>query len=572
MSAPPGQTSPARPMVGLTSAINYAISAKGVWSYHLFNICVHAAAGFVLFGVVRRTLLSPQLSGRFAEAAAPLALVCATIWVVHPLQTQAVTYTVQRAESMMGLFYLLTVYCAIRTLDSAPAKRWYIASVCACAAGMATKEVMVTAPVMVVLYDRTFALGSFSRAIRRRWRLYIALGATWMILVALAFTGPIGKSAGFGLKDFTPLQYAATQCEVVFHYLRMSVAPYGQVLDYHWPIASGFAEVAPWAIGLGLLMAVAVWALLKSAPAAGFCGVWFFVILSPTSSFMPIKDVIFEHRMYLSLAGVIAGIVCGSYASARALLLKLRVNRGGLLAAGGVAVALVCIAVGALGLMTIRRNYDYRSTTAIWRDTIAKQPKNHRAHNNFAIWLVDAHRLDEAIVHIKQAIPLRPAYLKDYRELAEFLVMADHYGPEIEPLFDTLGIIDRLGGLFIRRALMHKDAGRLDKATADCSNAIAIDPDEPMLYMFRGEIAYGRGDYENAIPDFSKAIELAPNSAGGYNSRGGAHAMTKDYRRAIRDLTRALELDPGHLLAKRNLAYVLAQVQNQATAASQPAP
>ena len=150
-----------RPLLNLTYAFNYALGGLNVWGYHAFNLLVHALTGFTLFGIVRRTLLRPTLGKRFGVEAVPLALAVAVIWIVHPLQTEAVTFISQRAECLMGLFYLLTLYCFIRGLESGAPARWLTLSVAACFLGALSKEIIMTAPVLVLLYDRTFATGSF---------------------------------------------------------------------------------------------------------------------------------------------------------------------------------------------------------------------------------------------------------------------------------------------------------------------------------------------------------------------------------------------------------------------------
>src|ERR1035438_115788 len=193
-----GLTVEGRPVLNLSLAINYAISGTGVWSYHVLNLVIHVLAGWTLFGIVRRTLCrmrirrgdlppsgdGPSLPDTPDGGSTLFALGAALLWTVHPLQTEAVTYIIQRAESMMGLFYLLTLYCLIRGADAersasggpAPAGRpgiWYGLSVAACLLGMGTKEVMITAPVMMLFYDRTFAAGTFAGAWRSRRVYYL---------------------------------------------------------------------------------------------------------------------------------------------------------------------------------------------------------------------------------------------------------------------------------------------------------------------------------------------------------------------------------------------------------------
>jgi hypothetical protein len=169
MSAPSTSGLTTRPIVCLSLALNYALCGYAVWGYHAFNLAVHLLAGLTLYGIVRRSLLSERLQARFGEHAEVLAWAAATIWTVHPLQTESVTYIIQRCESMMGLFYLLTLYTVIRAIQSRRVVAWSVAAVLCCALGMATKEVMVTAPVVVLLYDRAFGAGSLASALRLRW-------------------------------------------------------------------------------------------------------------------------------------------------------------------------------------------------------------------------------------------------------------------------------------------------------------------------------------------------------------------------------------------------------------------
>ncbi len=183
-----GTTVEGRPVLNFTLAVNYAFDGVKPWGYHVVNLAIHILAGLTLFGIVRRTLRQPALRERFGAVANDLALATAVLWIVHPLQTESVTYLSQRAESLMGLFYLLTMYCFIRGTASRSAGPWFIFSIVACLLGMATKEVMVSAPLMTLLYDRTFLSGSFREAWRRRRLLYLALGGTWILLGYLVAT------------------------------------------------------------------------------------------------------------------------------------------------------------------------------------------------------------------------------------------------------------------------------------------------------------------------------------------------------------------------------------------------
>ena len=231
--APPsgrGLTVEGRPVLNLSFAVNYAIGGTQVWSYHALNLLIHVLAGLTLFGIVRRTL-----AGR--TRATDCAFMVALLWTVHPVQTESVTYVVQRAESLMGLFYLFTLYAFIRATEPGARVGWAALAVSSCLLGMATKEVMVSAPLIVFLYDRTFVSASFRGAWRRHRGLHLALASTWIVLAWLAAgAGNRGGTSGAGI-GVGALTYWESQFQAVARYLWLSVYPQPLIFDYgtEWP-------------------------------------------------------------------------------------------------------------------------------------------------------------------------------------------------------------------------------------------------------------------------------------------------------------------------------------------------
>ena len=246
LAAPPDAiTTTGRPVVNLSLAINYAIGGLAVEGYHVVNLAIHILAALALFGLVRRTLLLPKLSAQFGGTATGLALAAALLWAVHPLQTESVTYIVQRAEATVGLFYFLTIYCLLRGATTTRGRTWYAAALATCTLGMASKEVMVTAPLVAVIYDRIFIAGSFKETLRRRRSLWLALASTWVLLTLLLYSSHNrAGSAGFGL-GITVWEYARTQFGCIVHYLRLVFWPSPLVLDYGSAVASTVAAFAP---------------------------------------------------------------------------------------------------------------------------------------------------------------------------------------------------------------------------------------------------------------------------------------------------------------------------------------
>jgi tetratricopeptide (TPR) repeat protein len=550
--APPAATAVSRrPVVNLTFAINYAISGLDVRGFHAGNLLIHLLAALALFGVVRRTLLTPSLRERFGRAASGLAMAVALIWAVHPLLTESVTYLTQRTECLMGLFFLLTLYGTIRGASSGRPWRWYAAAVVACALGMGAKEVMAIAPIVVLVYDRCFLSGSFREALRRRWPLYLGLAATWAILGAMLIAYPWSEAtgAGFGLAEAGPWEYARTQPGVVLNYLRLSFWPNPLCLDYSWPIATSARQIIPAGTVIAALLAATFWALCR-APALGFLGAWFFLILAPTSSFVPIvTEVAAERRMYLPLAAIVTACVIAAYCLGSKLVLRAAESAETRKLLGGVlASAALLSATAALGYGTFERNTHYRDAISIWQDTVAKRPSDPVAQNNLGASYFLAGRANEAIRCFSRAIELKTGY------------------------FDALN----------NRGAAYTQTGQIVEAIGDFDKAIALKPAFAEAYNNRGAAYLNVGRLDEAIRDYSRAIELQPDYADALENRSNAYLQSERYELAIADCDKAIELKPDHQRAyiNRAVAYwrtkqyekALADVQAFQEKGGQPPP
>jgi len=545
-----------RPLVQLSLAANYALGGLNVVGYHAVNVTVHALAALTLFALVARTLRSPRLGTRWHDAAAGIALAVSALWAVHPLQTESVAYVVQRSESLMGLFYLLTVYCVARGATSPHARRWYAAATVACALGMLTKPVMVTAPITVLLYDRALLARSWRDAWRARRGLYVALGATWSILVwLLAGAHESAATAGFGMRDLTVGEYLRSQPGVILHYLRLALWPRGLVLDYAWPVAHGALAVAAPTLVVAALVAAAVWAFRRQ-PEVGFLPVAFFLTLAPSSSVIPIKDLAFEHRMYLPLAPLVAlAVVAGLVLLDRTALAVDRRRRVG----ATLALALAVVATA----LTMARNRDYATPVTMWTDVATKRPANARARNNLGDALYDAGRLDDAIAQLRTALELDPTYVDAHNNFGRALLAQGRYqeaeahlrealrlDPSSAHAENNLGVtLARLG----RRAeaqAHHEAALRLDPAYADAHNNLGT------------ELADG-GRYDDAIAQYREAIRLKPDYAGAYANIGNVLLRRGDAAEAERYYREALRISPSYAEVHYNLSLALAAAGKQ---------
>jgi protein O-mannosyl-transferase len=514
-SAPAQSTAAGRPVVALSLALNYALGGLNVWGYHAFNLAFHVLAALLLFGIVRRTL-----SGSFAKmldqrTSTWLAASTALIWELHPLASEAVDYIIQRTELLASLFLLLTLYCLIRGSSSRHERRWYGAAITACALGMGSKEIMAGAPWLILFYDRAYLAESWTGVWRRRGQLYIGLAGTWLLLIALVASGARSETVGFKFNQVSPWQYAMTQAGAILHYLRLSLWPYPLSIDYFdWPVAKTFAQAAPGQAAILLLLGLTLWAVIRK-PHVGFLGLWFFIILAPSSSFVPIvTELVAERRVYLALAAVVALILVGGHSLAARIFGRPSAEKPALAVAIGLAVI--------LGAATHRRNEDYRSELAIWNNVLAHRPDNARAHNNVGSALGREGKDEEAVQHFTRAISILPDY------------------PDA---------LNNLGAMLEKR-------GRIPEAIALYRKAISLYPPHVDAHYNLGLALQRQGQLDEAESNYRQVLKLAPQYAKAYNNLGVIFLSRGRPAEAAAQFTEALRIDPNYPEARQNLEAI----------------
>ncbi len=568
-----------RPVVSLTLAINYALGGLNVWGYHALNLAIHILAAWTLLGVIRRTLLLPRLRERFGSVATPLALAAVILWMVHPLQTESVTYIIQRTEALMGLLYLLTLYCFIRGASVAgsgvrgqgsgpgshpssfilPPVAWYVGSVTACLLGMATKEVTATAPVIILLYDRTFLAGSFREAWRQRYGFYLALAATWGVVpLLLISTGFYGGTTGFAVEKFSWWSYLLTQPGVIVHYLGLTFWPSGLCLDYGWPAAHSLNAILLPGILVSALLALTIWALVRGQE-WGFLGVWFFVILAPSSSFVPINEAAFEHRMYLPLAAVATGVVVGGWVAGQWLVRRGIVPLLVLETTGGLLVMFASIA---FGFLTFQRNVDYQSELFIWQDTVAKAPENARAHYNFGNCLAWRGELDQAISHYQKALEIKPDDADTHNNFGIALASRGQFDEAVAHFQKALEINPALAETHNNLGSALRDQGHIAEAIVSFQKAVELNPDlAKAQYNFGNGLAW-RGELDQAICHFQKALEIKPDYTEARNHLDMARSQRERILKALAGRRESLRSRPNDVALLNDMAWTLATNPN----------
>lgn len=466
--ASPNTATAGRPLVNWTFALNYALSGTNSWSYHLFNVLVHAAAALTLFGLARRSFAMPALEKRYAGQALGLGFATALIWSLHPVLTGAVTYVSQRTESMMGLFLFLTLYAAVRGWKSEKTRRaWHVAAVFFCLLGVGAKEVIVAAPVLVWLYDVLLRGRGWFGALRESPLLYGGLALCMTPLALLVASGGTARSGALD-SGLGAWGYLLTQAQVVAHYLWIMVWPPDAAFDYVWPaptLAGAWVELT----FLALLAAAGVWGAARRS-VWSYPVLWFFIVLAPTSSVMPMMFPACPYRLYVPLAAVAALVVAGGWE----LAWRLFPREGKRVAAFS-----LFILAATLGTGTVLANAAYQDPLLLWRETARKQPGNHRAQHWVGSILLERGFVLDSIPLFRQALELRPDYARARGALG--------------------------------RALLQ--TGQLDEAQDCLQGALRIAPGLIVLHKDLGLLYYMRGEYARAVEELERYARNRPGDA-----------------------------------------------------------
>jgi len=504
---------PCRFLTFLSIAINYHCHQLNVIGYHLFNIAIHIACALLVWWLTLLTFSTPLMKKeKIADHANIIALFAGLIFVTHPIQIESVTYIWQRATSMAALFYLMSLCFYIKSRQSPHnAMLYYISALITAVMAMFTKESAVTLPLMILLYEYTFLKTDKDL----NWKYLTPFLITLFIIpLTLLITALANNRSMRGLapeeaSTISSAHYLFTQFRVIVTYIRLTFLPLNQNLDYDYPVFKSIFELPVFTSFLFLISILyAAKCLFSKYRLISFSILWFFLALLPDSSFFPLQDVIFEHRLYLPLAGYSLFLAGSAYYLFGKKSIKTMIK-------------ILTVIIVFNSILAYQRNGIWKDELTLWSDTIAKSPHKERPYNNRGLVWSQQGNFAQAIADYSKAIDINPRYINAY----------------------------------INRGFAYAQEGNFPQSIADYSKAIDINPNLAEAYINRGNVYEKENNFIRSMADYNKALQINPHYAEGYNDRGNAYLKYGHLPQAILDYTEAVELKPDYEDAYYNLGF-----------------
>ena len=516
-----------RPVTDATFALNYYYGRLDPRGYHIVNIFLHICVSILVFFFVKKTLHLANSKDELSPDVAALAV--SFLFALHPVNTQSVSYISQRAVLLCTFFYIIAVLLFIKSTEQTGFKKpvFYMAAIVVSILAMGSKTTAVSLPFMLLLYDYSFLKErSFSDRIRLSGPL-IGTG----IIFSLFFLFKLGndQNVGFFIKEIDVLHYVLTQFRVILTYMRLLLLPVSQNLDYDYPLSRSIFEIPTLLSMISIFLLIGLAFVLRTKyKLISFGLFWFFVALSPESSFVPVADVIFEHRVYLPSIGFFLSCSLIAHNTSRLLFHKYdRRRRNRILA-----VIVISVLI-ALSVATHSRNEVWKSRLSLWSDVLAKSPGKTRAHYNLAHALRERGLHDDAV-----------------RELEETLQGRDDNSVKRADVYSELGV-----ALF--------EMGRIDEAIAQYEKGLKLEPGNVKLLNNMSIALVDKGMPDYALTYAEMALKIQPLNGDIHNSIGEIYFKKGDYSTAAKYFIEAITINPDVPLRYWNTAICMEKLGNR---------
>jgi Tfp pilus assembly protein PilF len=537
-----------RPFSFLTLAIDYKLADKDKSGrpdstvFHISNLLFHILAGFFAF-LLTLEIMSLSIFKKnkvITENKIFIALFTAFIFVAHPIQTQAVTYIIQRMAVLAGMFYMWSVLLYIRGrkihLEIKSNTNWkpyayYAGAFIAGFLSFLSKQNGITFLLAFILVEILFIRNEQLKIDRK---FLIVFSSAVFVIIAI---GLLIKGIPAEYEKISRSQYLITQFRVMAKYWQLLFLPVNQHLDYYFRISNGLngiTEILGLLLHLGII-AFGVILFRKKWMIASFGIFWFYLTLSVESSIIPIRDVIFEHRLYTTVLGF-------GFAISYLVFYYLRSKK-----AVYPVIALSLLTVVYIGA-SLNRNSVWKNPYTLWSDSVKKSPKRERAWYWLATYHMEQKDMENAMKCFDKSVECNPIFPLAYNGRGNLKKETGDMSGALKDYDMAIKLDPRYVAAFYNRGIVYAATEKLEKAIKDYDKSIELGNKSSTVYYNRGNAKRRNRNFEAAIKDYNTSIKIDPYNPLAYFNRGLTNAKLNKHEEAITDIDRAIKLDPKNHL------------------------
>lgn len=556
--------------------LNFLIGRFDSFWYRACNLMIHIFAGLVVFYLVKALCEMVKDKEFFQNNATLIAFVCSGLFLLHPVQSQTVSYVIQaRIEGLASLFVLVMLLLFVKIftikniiIQAALGSLLFICGIVSCG----TKEIVIVTPILMLLVDWFFVAGQDWANFKVRIWFHVVFSIYFFSLMvhylspgfagnAVTFNVVTGNNRGNILTDnpydiITPFQYLISEFKVVWHYLWMFVWPLNISVEYDWKVAQSFwsSEVLLHLAGLLMVLGFAVYSFFKKINSFYTFGIlWFFICIAPRSSIIPSPELVCDYKTYLASFGWLLAIsvflvyllewIAQNFVQFSQLLYSWQAR-----------MAVFTVVFLFLGIGTYNRNQIWSSAVAFWEDNLKKAPGKARAYNNFGVALSEAGRVDESILAYQKAIELDKFYSDPLSNIAVAYSLKDETDKAIDALRSALVLcpnypeaLNNLGTLFIKKK-------EYEEAERYLLKAIELRPYYGKAYYNMGRMYLEKNDEAKALDYFKKAVCGDLDTPEGFYTYGQMCIRLKKFEEAAQAFSTVIQRGGGNDMVVFNLA------------------
>jgi Flp pilus assembly protein TadD len=480
-----------RPLLMASYYLNYHANALDPFAYHAVNVLMHAICSVLIFYAVRRIL---EWAGTPARERFGAAFFAAGLFLVHPIQTEAVSYIASRSETLSVLFFLAAFNVFLYRGKQAVTARVAAAILLLYFAAITSKEHTAVLPAVLLLTDFYWNPGFRFDGIRRNWKLYvpICIGGVLGVAYILSRIGK-GSNAGFSFEGFTWYQYLFTEFRAFFVYVRLLIAPFGQSADYDFPVSHTLFQHGAIIYGIALIaLAVLAFIYRKRFPVASYGFFLTLILLAPTSSFIPIRDPLAERRLYLPFIGIV--LIVAEWTR------RARWRQSEWLGACGILLVFAAF--------SYQRNCVWVDMQSLWADAYAQNPRNVRAAMGLADGYVMKGQCAEALPYFQKAAGLQRDYQNVYN-LASVYDCLNQAAPAMAAYQGALQIQQK-SEAWVHIGILDLKTGKFDDAAQAFDRAEQIDGSYLNTFIYRGIMYLAQSRFDDAAVQFKTVLGVEP--------------------------------------------------------------